>query len=1290
MKSVSAKSALKKTKVRFKSHSDSDDSDRDSVKSKSKVNHKAAEALKKVLHKRGAQDDKGETNCAVAISYYDMLKLDAEEEEASEKDKNETEQHVNEAVVYVCEMIEDEDESDQTPDTDIKSNDEIASNEEASAVDENSETNSEDSEKQNDEVKVSVDESANVESYHSYDQLIQLTKYKYHDLWEAICNNQDRNGDEKSEDDSSDIEGEVKMLSELDGDDVEYSYKTESSNHSTIVERMECVLLDSGANVHVFGNRSLLTDVRQCKRWLSIKGISERPMRTNYIGYYGVLDLEVYYMPEMLGNVVCWAKLSDKYGGVYPYTDDEGETSYQVKVNDYFVQFKRINSLYLYCNKGTINAQVNVVESSSVRTKGVLTRRTRNKMKRIAEWMDKLGTSIAELKRMVENNSIEHLDIELEDLVLFKEVFGNNKNVVAAKLGQRQNLRIEIPVREQRTVALYGDLFFLTQKLIFLVIVTSEKLLMVMHLPDKESPTVVQAIIELVKSLKQHKVEVSTLYFDGETSLPEKIDEINIVVEKNFRSHIGQIEVYNRLINERVNIIQESLKELFMVPARLLVQLVYYCVIMLNLMPREVNGVVIVPRTLITGVRVRASQLRLQFGDYVIVKTKKDTKECIALRPVLDSSDSWVFYNLENNRLIQANSYEKVEMTNRIIEKVIAIDNAAETNNNTIDSDEANDNVNSETTNNVPSNDSSTRNQPVEPETADINQSYVDVDEGDVLMTLIVSDKIKVSDTNSMTYKKAIQMFDSELVDSSTNKEINEMIDKNVFEPVDRDEVDSEIIYSFIFYKAKYDSYGEFIKLKARLVANGSRLQDSIYDNMREVSGETPSWHYTITWLQVMANKGMYIQVIDVPSAYLNAASTKNHYMVLDENVTNAVLLLKPDWQQYRDNRGKMIVRLMKSIYGLRESGHNWATNLKNTLKSYGLIENTFEPCLYQSADESLSVIFYVDDVLIASSTKEISEDFINFLSKKYGPVSRGGINEFTYLGVNIVNKDKTIYINGDSHVSDIIKDSEEWYIKRYATPAVNSIIERDEENEVIIEDKHLIKMFHVLTARLLYIALKVRHDILFAVIILSGKVSNPTENDCKSLSRIIGYLNKYSEMTLELKYDGNGIVKVYSDASHAIHKNRKSHTGIFITIGIGPILVKSVKQKVVSKSSTEAELYAISFASGLAVNMTRFIISIGVSIQQIIIYEDNTSVIEMIANARPTSDLTRHISIHHFYISELVSDDILKVEYVSTDGMLADYSTKPLSGERYRELSWKLGHRMQYSRKNFVSDDGG
>ena len=94
-----------------------------------------------------------------------------------------------------------------------------------------------------DEAKANVDELIKDESY---EKLIELSKHKYHDLWEQICNRQDEGHEEHS-----DIEGEVKMLSELDDNDTEYSYKTESSNHSTKVDKMKCVLLDSGANVHV-------------------------------------------------------------------------------------------------------------------------------------------------------------------------------------------------------------------------------------------------------------------------------------------------------------------------------------------------------------------------------------------------------------------------------------------------------------------------------------------------------------------------------------------------------------------------------------------------------------------------------------------------------------------------------------------------------------------------------------------------------------------------------------------------------------------------------------------------------------------------------------------------------------------------------------------------------------------------------------------------------------------------------------------------------------------------------
>ena len=53
--------------------------------------------------------------------------------------------------------------------------------------------------------------------------------------------------------------------------------------------------------------------------------------------------------------------------------------------------------------------------------------------------------------------------------------------------------------------------------------------------------------------------------------------------------------------------------------------------------------------------------------------------------------------------------------------------------------------------------------------------------------------------------------------------------------------------------------------------------------------------------------------------------------------------------------------------------------------------------------------------------------------------------------------------------------------------------------------------------------------------------------------------------------------VTAHIDASFGCHENGKSHTGICISLGNGPVFVRSVKQKIVTKSSTESELVALS-----------------------------------------------------------------------------------------------------------------
>jgi hypothetical protein len=51
----------------------------------------------------------------------------------------------------------------------------------------------------------------------------------------------------------------------------------------------------------------------------------------------------------------------------------------------------------------------------------------------------------------------------------------------------------------------------------------------------------------------------------------------------------------------------------------------------------------------------------------------------------------------------------------------------------------------------------------------------------------------------------------------------------------------------------------------------------------------------------------------------------------------------------------------------------------------------------------------------------------------------------------------------------------------------------------------------------------------------------------------------------------------------------RKGHSGILTSIGSGPVFAKSSKQKLVARSSTEAELIALSDATCQVLWMRKF-----------------------------------------------------------------------------------------------------
>ena len=116
-------------------------------------------------------------------------------------------------------------------------------------------------------------------------------------------------------------------------------------------------------------------------------------------------------------------------------------------------------------------------------------------------------------------------------------------------------------------------------------------------------------------------------------------------------------------------------------------------------------------------------------------------------------------------------------------------------------------------------------------------------------------------------------------------------------------------------------------------------------------------------------------------------------------------------------------------------------------------------------------------------------------------------------------------------------------------------------------------EQFHTTVAKTLFVAKRARPDILSTVSVLTTRVRHPNRSDWNKLIRLLKYLNGTRGDYLTLRADDLQIIKWYVDVSFAVHPDFKSHTGGMMTMGKGVIQSISKKQKLNTRSTTEAEL---------------------------------------------------------------------------------------------------------------------
>jgi hypothetical protein len=172
-------------------------------------------------------------------------------------------------------------------------------------------------------------------------------------------------------------------------------------------------------------------------------------------------------------------------------------------------------------------------------------------------------------------------------------------------------------------------------------------------------------------------------------------------------------------------------------------------------------------------------------------------------------------------------------------------------------------------------------------------------------------------------------------------------------------------------------------------------------------------------------------------------------------------------------------------------------------------------------------------------------------------------------------------------------------------------------------------------------------------------RVSRCTEDDWEKLTRLLRNVNESKERGIAQRPGKDGIiVRVFIDASYGVHEDGTFHTGSCIVVGATRAVHCKSSKQIVTKSSTEAELIALSDSESQGLDTRNFIIAQGYECGPVIIFQDNMSCVALIERGRSAEERTRHIDVQYFWVKERVDqgDAIIRELAYKATGRCAVY----------------------------------
>ena len=336
------------------------------------------------------------------------------------------------------------------------------------------------------------------------------------------------------------------------------------------------------------------------------------------------------------------------------------------------------------------------------------------------------------------------------------------------------------------------------------------------------------------------------------------------------------------------------------------------------------------------------------------------------------------------------------------------------------------------------------------------------------------------------TYKEAVSSPESESWKAAMDDEVNSLKENDTYDlvklPADKKCIGGRWVYAV---KSGPDNEDVF---KARYVAKGFTQREGI--DYSDTFAPTAKFTTIRVYMQLAVELDLVIHQMDVKTAYLNAPIDVELYMTQIKGYEEDIGV-----------GGKVVCKLNRSLYGLKQSGRNWNQMLHKFFTSYKFTQAKCDACVYMQSRGSgvILVLIWVDDMVISASSLILMSKIKDLLKQTFRMKDMGEISWF--LGIKFSRGAGYLTMNQSEYIRKKLKEFGMLNAKPRGTPCEVG------DYKVVDSDDCDPSKYRNMVGSIIYAMTCTRPDLSWVVTKLSQHLNGPTAVDLVMVKHVFRYV---------------------------------------------------------------------------------------------------------------------------------------------------------------------------------------